>query len=36
MRALTYHSHDTTTTVGAFTLSLLIVLAVAWYLHRRR
>ncbi|MFI2910645.1 hypothetical protein ACG2OD_20730 [Streptomyces sp. PDY-4] len=36
MLAIVYRSLDTATTVWAFVLSLLVVLAVAWYVHRRR
>ncbi|WP_256979574.1 hypothetical protein [Streptomyces sp. NRRL B-24085] len=36
MLAIVYSSYDTATTVWAFVLSLLIVLAVFWYVRRRR
>ncbi len=36
MLAIVYSSHNTTTTVWAFALSVLIVLTVAWYVRRRK
>jgi hypothetical protein len=36
MLAIVYRSYDTATTVWAFTLSLLVVLAVGWYVRRRK
>lgn len=36
MLAMVYHSYDAATTVWAFALSVLIVLAVGWYVRHRR